>query len=109
MFGEGVASVELVLGSPTRRLVLGSCSPNPMNLHTRIPYELATSGRASVKIYDVGGWLVRTLLSGDLEAGTGSLTWDGLDAGGRAVASGVYFIRLEAPDGERTQSVTLLR
>jgi hypothetical protein len=104
--GTGIAGGE---PAPVARMRLGRCVPNPMNPSTRIPFELAGPGVVTLRIYDVAGRMVRELLTGELEAGTGSVTWDGRNAGGREVGSGTYYIRLATPDGEATRSVTLVR
>jgi flagellar hook assembly protein FlgD len=46
-------------------------------------------------VYDVAGRLVRTLVNGEVRTGTSTVVWDGTDHGKRAVASGIYFCRLE--------------
>jgi hypothetical protein len=69
-------------------------TPNPFNPATTISFELAEPARASVRVYDVSGTLVRTLASRDFTAGTHTLAWDGTSGDGRAMASGIYFCRL---------------
>ena len=97
-------------GAPAHRLRLDPCFPNPMNPMTRIAFELATPGPASLRIFDVNGRLVKTLLRGEqLPAGPQAVNWNGRNEGDRAVASGVYFVRLWTPGGEITRSVTLVR
>jgi hypothetical protein len=56
-------------------------------------------------VYDVAGRLVRSL---DLAPAQSELRWDGADAGGRAAAPGVYFLRLETGVGATTQRVILV-
>ncbi len=73
--------------------------PNPFNPHTEIRFDLPASGRVSVRIYDLAGRLVCTLLDGDRPAGPGHVSWDGRDAAGRAVAAGAYLCRLTLADG----------
>jgi len=103
----GVADAEV---GAVGRLRLGECVPNPMNPSTSIPFELPSAGPASLKIYDVSGRMVRSLLGdGTLEAGSHTAVWDGRNAAGQPVGSGIYFLRLQAPGGEETRSVTLLR
>jgi hypothetical protein len=91
-------------------LRLGECVPNPMNPSTRISFELPAPGPVSIKIYDVGGRLIRNLLEGgSLEAGRHSVHWDGRNSAGKPMGSGIYYIRLEAESGKDTGSITLLR
>ncbi|HKQ58979.1 MAG TPA: FlgD immunoglobulin-like domain containing protein [Candidatus Eisenbacteria bacterium] len=73
-------------------LALASAHPAAGPLH--LSYTLPTSGATSLRIYDLEGRAVRTLLSGRGEAGGHTLEWDGRDDGGVMLASGTYFARL---------------
>lgn len=73
-----------------------SAAPNPMNPETTISYSLAESGMTSLRIYNLLGQEVRTLVQGVEAAGAYRVRWDGRDASGREVTSGVYFARLDA-------------
>ena len=83
--------------------------PNPFNPATRIAYTIGRPGHASLRVYDLHGRLVATLLDRDLGSGPGSVVWNGVDARGRLVPSGVYVYRLLAADGERSQKMVLLK
>ena len=74
---------------------LGQNVPNPFNPTTVIPYNLAASVHVRVSIYAASGALVTSLDEGVQPAGTHVVTWNGRNARGQAVASGVYFYRLE--------------
>ena len=70
--------------------------PNPFNPDTRIPYQLAMQAEVEISIYPADGTLVRTLVLGQLQAGvyaskSRAAYWDGRNAHGEPVASGVYF------------------
>ena len=86
---------------------LGPNYPNPFNPHTAIPFTLAAAGAVRLRVYDLRGRLVRTLWDGPLAAGAHRLDWDGRNAAGRPVASGVYLYRLEA--GGQVHSRKLLK
>jgi flagellar hook assembly protein FlgD len=60
-------------------------------------------------VYDVTGALTRTLVDRNVEAGMHEVVWDGRDAAGREVASGVYVYRLTGKQGVLTRRMTLLR
>ena len=75
---------------------LHSTCPNPFNPETRIAFELPEAADVSLDVYSVGGRHVARLLSGPMEAGPHHVTWDGSDGRGRALSSGVYFVRLQA-------------
>jgi hypothetical protein len=70
--------------------------PNPFNPQTQIRFQLPATGPVSLRVYDVLGQVVQTLVEGELTAGLHRAVWDGRDALGRDVASGVYFYALEA-------------
>lgn len=70
--------------------------PNPFNAETQIRFSLSEDGPANLKIYSITGALVRTLMNTDLSAGEYRAAWNGADEHGRALASGVYFCRLQA-------------
>ncbi len=75
-----------------------SSYPNPFNPATKIAYTIEAPGHLTLKIYDVRGRLVRTLLDQDVQS-SGFVMWDGTDVKGAQVASGVYF--REATMGQR--------
>ncbi len=86
-----------------------SNAPNPFNPSTTIRYSLAAPGKVSLCIYNVRGEKVKTLYDGVQDAGAHSHVWDGLDDGGKAVASGVYLSRLESSDQTATGKMLLLK
>jgi C1A family cysteine protease len=83
--------------------------PNPFNPRTSIGYCVAREGQVRLSVYNVLGQEVVVLAEGPQASGRHVVTWDGRDAGGRAVASGLYFCRLEAGDFVQTQKMLLLR
>ncbi|MCB1184376.1 T9SS type A sorting domain-containing protein [bacterium] len=64
--------------------------PNPFNPSTQIAYSIKAPGRLTLKVFDVRGQLVKTLIDGHVEESS-HILWDGTDASGAKVASGVYF------------------
>ncbi len=83
--------------------------PNPFNPSTTIRFALPAAARASVRIYDAGGRLVRTLVDGDLGAAVHAVVWRGDDDAGRRVGSGVYFYRVKAGADEHTGPLALIK
>jgi hypothetical protein len=69
--------------------------PNPFNPTTTISYTVPESGMTSVKVFNLKGQLVNTLVNQDMAAGTKTVLWNGDDASGKAVSSGLYFLRVE--------------
>ncbi len=84
--------------------------PNPFNPRTMIKLELSRAGTAGLKVFDSRGRLIKTLLHGGLlSAGVHEVVWDGTDAGGRLVPSGIYFCRLELEGEVLVGKLALLR
>ncbi|HUF10854.1 MAG TPA: FG-GAP-like repeat-containing protein [Rhodothermales bacterium] len=84
--------------------------PNPFNPSTSFDFTLPIDKQVSVKIYDVGGRLVRTLVNGELRtAGTYTVTWDGQDSNGVAVASGNYVYTLEYGNFRQSRTMVLVK
>jgi hypothetical protein len=83
--------------------------PNPFNPSTTISYTVPVSTQVRLSIFNSVGMEVRNLQSGTVEAGTHSITWDGTDANGAAVTSGVYFYRLSADGFSAVRSMMLTK
>jgi hypothetical protein len=83
--------------------------PNPFNPTTRIRFALPAREMVDLRVYDVRGSLVRTLVTGELGAGTHDAVWDGRSDGEAQVPSGVYFYRLRTAGGQVTGRMTLVR
>lgn len=91
------------------RISLSRNFPNPFNPETTLELFLPRPGKASLAIYDVSGRKVASVLDEWLEAGAHTAGWDGRDRYGNAVASGIYFVKLEACGQERRTRIALLR
>ncbi len=84
--------------------------PNPFNPRTTIAYHLPREARVRLRIHDLAGRLVRTLVAGEIRAaGDHAVVWDGRDDPGRPVAAGVYLCRLEAGGASRSRRLVLIR
>jgi hypothetical protein len=83
--------------------------PNPFNPLTRITYHVPRESAVSIRVYDVGGRLVRTLFDGVADPGRHAAVWDGLSDSGVSVSSGVYFCTMEAPGLHESRKLTLLK
>lgn len=86
------------------RYSLANAYPNPFNPSAVIPFEAGESGPVSIKVYDVLGRFVMTLLDENLSAGSHTVRFDGSN-----LNSGVYMVRLQAPGFQQTKRVTLLK
>jgi len=83
--------------------------PNPFNPRVEIAYTLEKPGRVTIRIYDVRGRAVTTLVEATRPAGPDRVVWEGIDDRGSSVASGVYFVRMEAPGHEFQRRLALVR
>jgi protocatechuate 3,4-dioxygenase beta subunit len=84
-------------------------SPNPIAGRALMRWQLPSAGRASVRIYDNSGRLVRTLVDLNLRAGAATAVWDGTDDKGRPLANGVYCCELSTSAGNVSRMVVLLK
>ena len=115
----GIAALERLLAAltraeapPPKETVLLANYPNPFNPETWIPYALAEPAEVTVTIYASDGKLVRMLELGQVPAGTyqsrsRAAYWDGRNASGEPVASGVYFYTLQAGEFSATRKMVI--
>ena len=83
--------------------------PNPFNPSTTINYSLERAGEIELKIYDLLGREVRSLINENSPRGEFSVVWDGKDGIGKQVASGHYFYQLKAGDFQSTRKMVFLK
>jgi hypothetical protein len=86
-----------------------SVTPNPLNPSGVLSFVSTRAGAASVRVFDHTGRLVRTLSEGTLPAGRHEVRIDGRDQGGRPLATGIYFYRVELAEGAATGRFTILK
>ncbi|MFQ5649774.1 MAG: Ig-like domain-containing protein [bacterium] len=83
--------------------------PNPFNPDTKIRYQLPQTGKVTIRIFDVLGREVKTLVDERKEAGFHVLTWDAKNQDGIRVASGIYYYSISAGDFKMTKKMLLLK
>ena len=88
---------------------LSNIYPNPFNPSTTIEYALNVASDVSLHIYDMQGRVVKTLVSNNLDAGSHSIVWNGINDNGVQVSSGMYLVRMEANGQAYQQAITLLK
>ncbi len=106
LFQQQTAAVSL-----PKAFALDQNSPNPFNPSTTINYSVPEgySGTVSLAVYDLRGRLVKQLAEGTRPAGSYRAFWDGTDASGQQLASGIYFYRLIAGEHVQTRKMVLLK
>ena len=83
--------------------------PNPFNSTAVINYQLPEAIHLTLNIYNIMGQRIRTLIDASMTAKDYSITWDGRDSFGNAVASGFYFYQLKAKNSVLTKRMLLLK
>jgi hypothetical protein len=102
---EGTALSEVL---PVTAVLKGN-RPNPFNPRTTIQYVLPDRGPVRLRIYEVTGRLLRTLVAGDQGPGSHDVVWDGRDDRGLEAPSGMYVYRHEAAGTSRMRKMVLLK
>jgi hypothetical protein len=105
----GLLGPDITDATTPRAYALAQNYPNPFNPLTTIRFDMKEKGLVTVKIYDVAGRLVRTLVNEVRNAGAYSAVWDGRNNIGADVASGIYFYKMETAGFQATKKLVLLR
>ena len=92
-----------------RTFALRQNHPNPFNPSTMIPFDLPKAEHVTLGIYNVLGQKVTTLISKKMEAGCYDIRWDGNDASGKAVSSGLYFYAIKAGKYHAAKKMLVLK
>ena len=111
---EPTKELAFIMLGEIKRTALLQNFPNPFNPETWIPYRLATDADVSLSIYDLNGAVVRELDLGHQQAGyytdrSQAAYWDGRNAVGEQVGSGVYFYQLSAGEYSATRRMVILK
>lgn len=108
--GGGVDDDLTPVGPAPVALQLALASGNPLvGQSATIRFGLPEAGNAQLRVMDLSGRVVTTLYNGRLAAGMHEIAWSSRDGEGRAVASGVYFVQLVTPAGERSVRMLVAR
>lgn len=91
------------------RFALNQNYPNPFNSSTQISFQILAENRVTLKIYNTGGQLVRSLIDGNRSSGLYRVNWDGKDQAGNEVASGIYFYKLTAGNFSSIKKMILMK
>jgi M6 family metalloprotease-like protein len=104
--GDDVSGLGIV---NAKRFFLYQNYPNPFNPVTNIMFTVPGKAHTSLSIYNIEGRLVKTLVDGEFEGGVKTVAWDGRDARGNLVSTGVYLYRLKAGGNTMTRKMILLK
>ena len=88
---------------------LGPARPNPFTGQVAISYSLPVAAQVNLRVFNLAGQVVQTLVDGREQPGFKNVSWNGKDGSGRALSSGVYFYRLEAGAYSATRKAVFLR
>jgi len=96
-------------GTPAIVTALQPAYPNPMNPTATIKYSVGTPGKVMLRVFDVSGRVIRTLVDQTKPTGSYSVIWDGSNDRGEKVASGVFFHQLNAPGYSGAKKIVILQ
>ena len=99
----------MTVTTPAALFALDQNVPNPFNPSTRIPFSVREPGHVRLQVFDAQGTLVRTLVDEFKPAGTYAAVWEGRNSSGSAVATGIYFARLESGGQTATRTMLLMK
>ncbi len=105
---HGPISVTVEASAPTK-YELAQCYPNPFNPETAINFSIREAGKISLKIYNLQGQVIRTLVDGEKTAGSYSIMWNGTNDQGVRVSSGTYLYSLKVNGFEETKKLTVMK
>lgn len=111
IWGDGT-TVGISGGSPSyspQDYTLSQNYPNPFNPSTKIEYAVQQAGHVTIKVFNLRGELVKTLVDQDRPSGEYSAVWDGKNDIGNSVASGQYFYQLSVGDFVTSKKLLLLK
>jgi hypothetical protein len=111
VFADGTEQVSrtVEVSIPAFETTMEQNYPNPFNPATTISFNLTSREHVILSIYTPEGKLVTRLVNEVLEAGRNEVPWDGTDAAGRPVSSGIYLYRLEAGKASISKKMLLVK
>ncbi|MFC1552692.1 T9SS type A sorting domain-containing protein, partial [Candidatus Latescibacterota bacterium] len=92
-----------------REYMLFPCYPNPFNPTTTVSYSIPKTSKVTIKIYDILGRPVRTLLNETMDTGNHEIIWDAKDDSGRNVNAGVYLTEMISSGYRKVEKVMLVK
>jgi choice-of-anchor B domain-containing protein len=108
-WGASATAVDPPADAPVTGTIRLEAYPNPFNPTTQLRFELRRAARVRLDIHDLRGRRILQLIDRELEAGVHVERWDGHDAGGHPVASGVYVATLQVGGDSSSQKLVLAK
>ncbi|GEM_PF-1364330 len=96
-------------GALPSEFALGQNIPNPFNATCAVPFTVAEDSRVTIKVFDINGHSIATLLDGEVTSGVHRAIWNGTDDFGRSVPAGIYLCRMEAGSFVATRRMLLVK
>lgn len=106
------AQIEIIYGNPPYiplDYTLYQNYPNPFNPSTKVKFEVPVDCKVMIKIYDILGREIRTLVSEEVQRGEYTIVWNGLNESGDQMSSGTYLYRMIANDFVQSKKMLLLK
>jgi len=94
---------------PVVRYVLKQNYPNPFNPFTKIDYDVPETGKITIKVYNIRGQYIKTLINEKKDRGSYYTYWDGTDDKNNKVSSGIYFYQLNSVRSTKTKKMILVK
>jgi hypothetical protein len=88
---------------------MGAARPNPMRGQTSVSFTLEHPARTTLKVFNLLGQEVTTLIDAELPAGAHAAAWDGRDHNGTTVAGGIYYLKMSSGGRQSLRPVTIIR
>ncbi len=101
--------IRLVAGTTPKEFALSQNYPNPFNPTTRFRVDVAKTSQVEVSVYDILGRKIVSILNGEKSEGSYTMEWNGKDAQGMTMPTGMYFIRMTAGDFTDSKKVMLMK
>lgn len=109
-FTLSTVTIDIDAGPNTNlQFALNGNYPNPFNPTTVISYRLAVSREVTLKIFNILGQEIRTLVHEKQNAGAHQIVWDGRNNAGESVSAGIYLYRLQSGANQSTKKMTLIK
>lgn len=102
-------NIDDIISSESNQYYLSNSYPNPFNPITTLSYKIPKEEKVSIKVFNILGKEIKTLLDETRQSGEHLITWDGTDTSGNKMPSGVYFIAFNSGNFYKTTKTILIK